>query len=330
MSANGFWSTAFIGLDGKDEKGQRAEVRVIKGFGKVAKITDSDAGNASQFTFEYDSKYNATGWAQKGTPIYDLLVKAKENDEPVYFRCENRRQKNVDRSLPYDEIAPSGDMAAARKNILKGVAGAKLEGDEDWTYGVLVTNPKEDPSGNGIYAASDEDMKTPSPAYDANAAARAESNFNEVAPWTSTLKDGSVNPGSVASGVLINFYKFLWQKEIDDNWKMTDKQRFVAVKYLFNAANEMQKAIWEDYDEAVRPKRLPDLGAGSHTRAREIVYETVRMFHPVPVASFTDDDKAAMTKWRKELAQWQENIVDQGLKMWRWSLKELTSLYEEE
>lgn len=325
-----YWSSApFIAHDGKDDNGVSAEVKVVKGYGLVDSIEASKKGNALNITFEYGGEYQSSGWAQKDSDIAKVCQEAKDNNEPLYFRIESRRKNNVDRTLPFSEISPKSDAMKAKKNIYKSLSAVKRDDDDNWTTGVIVTKIENDDklqNYGGIHSAyNDEDDNDgvaipPSQSFQPN---RNRSSV-EPPPWVTNLRDGSISPGSVAGNVPMIFYTFLWNYEKDSDLRhLSDKQRFVATKVLMQASGELQRKVWDNYSENVRPADLSDLSASSHTRARGVIFECIKMFYPIPVVNFNDDDNDSFNTWKESLYDWKENLVEKGLAMWLWSLKEV-------
>lgn len=308
----------FISYDGVDENGVRAEVKVVTGYGHVDSIEPSKAGKSFKVAFRVgNSEYLPAGWAPDGSNVLNELRKAEESGEPIHFRIETRRQKHVDRSLPMDQVAPKGDMKAAKENIHKSIAAVMNEGDDDWTISPhAVTRLDEDPrrDGNGIYSA----YATPKEQL---AAAKGGSNGGsapqysgiEPPPYVTQLSDGRVNPGSIAASVALNLLNFVqeWDREHDELTKVGERRHVVMARAMMAAANELQLKIWDGELEA------PDLGAGSHTRARALVFEVTREHFPL------GPDVVAS---KESLLEWKSSVVEKALAMWKWSIGEVESI----
>ena len=52
---NTYSAKPFVSHDGKDENGVRAEVKVVKGYGKVVNIEPSCAGKSFKVSFSVES-----------------------------------------------------------------------------------------------------------------------------------------------------------------------------------------------------------------------------------------------------------------------------------
>lgn len=304
---SGTYSTKpFIRLDGEDENGVRAEVRVIKGFGKVTDIKPSSKGGASNVVFSVDNtKYDITGFTPVESNLIPIVNEAKETGAPIHFRIEVRRTRGVDRSLSMEEITANG----AKDNLFRSLSAVRQEGDENWTISQQIVTKIEDdpkPGGSGLYSAYDMPNTASSPSSSGRNVSRSEA--YEPAPYVSLLRDGRINPGSVAASVPLNFLSFLleWDRNNPDAQIGENKHAMVA-KLMLSAANELQLSIWDG------EMKTPDLSSGSHTRARALVFEVTRSYLP-----FTEDvlsSKESMLEWRKA-------VVEKSLAMWRWSISE--------
>ena len=72
-------------------------------------------------------------------------------------------------------------------------------------------------------------------------------------------------------------------------------------------ANRLQVAIYEgDLKE-------PDYELGSHTRARSVVYDTIRNFYPITNEALSS---------RESVNEWAKNVTKEALENWRWALSQ--------
>ena len=308
-------SRPWISKDGADDSGVRAEVKVVMGFGNIASVEASTAGKAQKVSFQVENtKFLSAGWAQTDSAVMRKVEEAKEAGEPLHFRIETRRKPNIDRTLPINEIS---GLATAKDSIVKSLAAVKREGDENWTIGQMVTRWDEDPktSGNGVIPASEmsaDELGKSTPAASAPA-----NNYNgiEPPPFVTFNRDGELNPGSAAVGVLPNLLAFLaeWDREHDELQQVGEAKRVKVAKVLLMAANELQLKIFEGKLEK------PDLSAGSHTRARGLLFEVIRSYFPISQEVLADKDS---------LLEWKNNLVEKSLGIWKWSMSEVESLYK--
>jgi hypothetical protein len=308
-------ASPFISKDGVDNDGVRAEVKVVLGLGLVHAITPSDKGKSEKVEFiVHNTKYIPSGWT-RDPDVQKKVAQAKQNGELIHFRLETRRQAQVDRKLTMDEIAPKGDMNAARDNVVKSLAAVKLEDDENWTISKdAVTRLDEDPSTSGdlhsAYAMTEEQRNADKPA----AATRASSsNGYEPAPYVGRLSNGSVNPGTVAILAPLGFFNYLLEYEREEGVQIDKDRRKEIAHTLFLIANKLQLDIYSK-KLGVELKNGNDLTAGSHTRARALIFESIRAFAPI-----TDE----LLESEELYKAWQKKIYGAAYAMWEWAIDEV-------
>lgn len=302
------WSAApFISHDyNKGDEVERAEVKVVLGYGNVSKIEDSSKGQARKVYFTVsNSKYESSGWVQASeAPLVAMIEQAKEEGTPIYFRLETRRKADIARATPIDELTK---LAVAKDSINKAIAALKWAEGDEWVFSNnAVTNPKEDPKtgGAGVHSALNMDFDE-APVKEKIIKTSAK---GEPAPYLTHNYDGSINVGSIAVSVPLNLYAYVTDYErthpeaLPD---LSDKQRTGLVKILLDISNKMQVAMY-DGDES-----FLDLSSGSHTRARAILFELIRTEYPFTIDLV--EDPAA----RKE---WARSLYNRGIKMWEWSV----------
>lgn len=206
MSDKEFIQRPFISHDGTDKNGIRAEVKVITGHALVDEKTKPKSRDSKmvQFKFSTPTSNHPTGaWLnkEKDAELFEFLEEAYNNERSVDFRIEIHRKANVDRSLPFDEIAPPKDMEAALENTFKNIVAARSSDDDEWIVGSqMLTSFKEDMDYGGARKATDEDVaKTRSQNAPASNVSNAGSgNYREDSPYKALLGDGSVNTNSFA------------------------------------------------------------------------------------------------------------------------------------
>lgn len=304
-----YWSRKpFITHDGVDENGNRAEVQIRVGFGAIADVVAANNGDAKRIDFETGSPkgYKNSGWVNDADAI-EKLQKLQEQGTPLHYRIETVRKKGIDRTLPFEEI--SGSMDKARDNLFKRLVAFGEDQDNLTFLSTAVTNPAEDPGQEGEYSAFGKDL-APSPAQSAGASQRG--GF-ESAPHMLRNPDGSINPGSYGVSAPISMFTFVREYERgDDLFAPADNdERWAVAKTLLLAANRLQMGIYNN------TLQKPDLVAGSHTRARALVFDAVRSGHPLTVAIGTDKDA------RKD---WVQSVVQEGLEIWKTSVSILEQI----
>lgn len=319
---NTYSSSPFISHDGPDEKGNRAEVRVVTGFGHVHDIEPSTNGKSNKVSFSVDNtKFKTSGWAPEDSGIIEKIRTAKENGEPIHFRVEVRRKDHIDRTLPMSEVAPPKDMNAARDNINKSLAAVKFEDDAEWSISkYAVTRIEEDPVTGGLHSAYEHSMEELKQAYRTDnmppASPSHRNNNFENPPFRTLNSSGAINPGSIAVSIPISFYNFVseWNRTHEDV-ELTEKHTIVLSKAMLVIANRLQKDIYggEIEEDADR------FALGSHTRARSLVFEVSRNFYPI------NNDTVSSNA---NLQKWIENVHSKALSMWKWSINEIEKILD--
>lgn len=321
---NLFTAKPFISHDGPDEKKVRAEVEVFTGFSTISEIKDSKNGNSKHVSFvNPKSEHDVKGWAWVNDEgIISRVEKAFESGEPLHFRIEKRRKPHIDRSLPMSKVSPPGDMAAARDNVIRSLVAVRFDDEKDWAVGrSILTRFDEDPKFNsGFNSANDYSLE------ELNAlAGKGSSNDNqqgsgyssgysrsssiESAPFKTLNPDGTVNPGGPAVSVRLNFMNFIyeWLRDHDDVKRLNKRQVMLLADKMTEIANMLQVAVYEGDLEK------PDYELGSHTRARSVVYDTIRNFYPITNEALSS---------RESVNEWAKNVTKEALENWHWALSQ--------
>lgn len=307
--ADTYSSAPFISHDAPDDKGIRAEIKVVTGFGKIFEIDGSDKGKARNVVFKVDNtKYKSNGWAPFEDPVIKLATEAEEAGEPIYFRIEQRRKDHIDRTIPINDLNKTSDEA--RDNTFKSLAAVKRADDTEWTISPMAkTNMLEDPTFGSSKSANDytlEELQKLS-GKSTTIAQKPKSNKFEAPPFEDYNYNGTVNAGSVSVSVLLNIYSFLSEYIRDHKLDVDEKNKLKAAKTIFNLCNKAQMEI---YDGELKS---PELSAGSHTRARALVFESIKTFYPLTEEIFENPDL---------LNGWFDDTYKKIIGMWRWSIKE--------
>lgn len=310
----------FISHDGPDDNKIRAEVKVVTGFGNIASVDPSDAGKSGKVSFSVENtKFKPAGWAPFDSNVMKIVEEAQQNGEPIFFRLETRRKDSVDREIPINEL--SKDASTAKDNIHKSLAAVKRSDDDDWTISPFaVTNMAEDPKTGRAPSANDfsiEELRgMKSGGSNGGGGGGGYSSQSEPPPYVTFDRDGNLNPGSIAVSVLLNLYSFVseYMRDHDLLDTVDEVSKFNVTKKLLTISNEAQIAIYGG-DEASL-----DLSAGSHTRARALVFEAIKTFYPLDAETMTN---------KEALDDWADKMIDKIVAMWSWSMKEVTKLYAE-
>lgn len=312
-----FSAFPFIAFDGVDDNGVRAEVKVVVGCGTVLKTEASGAGKSKKVFFEVsNTKHNPAGWVPADSNVFKKIEEAEANGTPIEFRIETKRKDTVDRTLKMDEVAPKGDMNKARDNTFKSLAAVKFTDEDDWTISPhALTRIDEDPRASGGHSAYDMTPEEIAAGKASKVSASAPKPYGfEPQPWFTRNANGDVNPGSVAVGVPITLYSFIAEWESAHNLTLSEKQRVILTKALLSTANKLQVAIYEGKEEELEQA---DLSLGSHTRARALIFDMIKIFYPL-----TDD----VVSSSDNIKEWVGNIHDKALGMWKWSLSEIDKI----
>lgn len=307
-----FSAKPFISKDGLDDAGVRAEVKVVIGLGDIVSVTDSAGGKTKKIEFAVrNTTYNPSGWS-RDKKILDKIAKAQESGEPLHFRLETRRKEGIDRVTPIAEIS---GLATAKDSIVKSLAAVKLEDDEAWTISVdAVTRIDEDPArSDGIHSAyANTPEQLAGPAKE-NHSSAPRSNGYEPAPYVGRLNDGNVNPGSVALHAPLSFFSYVLEYERDEGVQIDKDKRKELAHTLMLIANKLQVDIYTK-KIGVELKNGSDLTAGSHTRARFLIFESIRSYAPITEAVLADEE--AYKKWQK-------TVYGAAYAMWEWAIDEV-------
>lgn len=293
MTANTWSSRPFISHDAPDEKGIRAEVKVITGYGDVKDVSLSGKGKAKNIKFEVaNNSHDVAAWSADPA-VTKMIEDAREAGVPVFFRIEQKRKPEVDRSLPYDEIAPPRDMNAARDNTFRQIAGAKMNESDEWTLSSMaLTHPGEDPAPNGIRSAAKMDL----------------ADLAGAAPATSVVATGlAAEPLSLNAALaplsLLNFLVGYGREH--EGVTITSAQQIKLAGILFDVVNRLQVDIYAGLLESA------DVSLPSHESARTIVLDIIRNFAPL-----TNEVLAS----EETVTAWADDIHARSLKMWKWGI----------
>jgi hypothetical protein len=306
-----FSSAPFISHDGLDEAGIRAEVKVVLGYGEIVSVTDSTGGKTKKIEFQVrNTTYNPSGWS-RDKKIQDKIEKARETGELIHFRLETRRKEGQDRATP---IADIGGLATAKDSIVKSLAAVKLDDDENWTISAdAVTRFDEDPSRGGLHSANDMTPEQLGKSAKPQTPWTGPASGREPAPYVGRLSDGNVNPGTVAILAPLGFFNYLLEYERDEGVQIDKDRRKEIAHTLLMIANKLQADIYSKKLGAELTNGN-DLTAGSHTRARALIFETIRSFAPITDELLESDEL---------YKAWQKKIYVTAYAMWDWAIDEV-------
>lgn len=275
----------FVSHDGPDANGVRAEVYVQKGTGMIVSIKPGTTNVTAQVAVKNENpkvKFPIMGWVPVSDPIYPLIQEAFDAQTPIEYRLESQRKNSEPRDTPIGPLRETMDLAREHTTpIFAGING-QLSSE-------AVTNPAEDPAPGGRIRAVDTPAPAPAvqqPAQNQNQNQYSQGNSNgnvtEEPPFKETNSDGSPNYGSYAIQAAVGAESLVRRMLADRNASSDTVAHYAIV--LLAIADKVQSYVTNK-----KPSRM----AGSHTRVRGIVYDTVENFYPIPASHDLDLDWVA-------------------------------------
>ena len=294
---NLFTAAPMTCLDGPDAQGVRAEVRVIKGYSTILSMKESKGAFQVEFLNPKSQEYTCSGWIwRKDEKLLEMAEQAYKDKVPLHFRIEQRRQDHIGRAIPISELLPPNDAKAAKENTRRSVAALKFNENDEWVFGTrALTNPDEDPGG--FHSALDH---TPEPR-----GRKPQNNIIEGPPYASFNPDGSLNVGGPRVSVFLNFANFLFEWEREHSVGLSEQWVRFLSRRMCEIANELQLRIYRG--ELLQP----DYSLGSHTRARAIIYDTIRNYHPIT---------PEVLEGEETVKSWIQNVTEKSHESWMWAI----------
>lgn len=305
-------SAPFISKDGPDSDGYRAEIKVVKGRGKVFDIEESDKGKSAKVIFKVENtKYKSYGWVPLDQKVYEVAAAAKENDEIIEFRIETRRRDNL-RADPNQKKIPINDLTSgqdAKETVVKSLAAVKRLDDDNWVISSFAkTRFDEDPSSGSAPSANDYTVEQLRELDKNNTPVSGvgENYGFEGSPYSLYREEKKINYGSHAVGVGLEVYRdvnhYIKEKSLEEN----EMNKIKITNNVISAAKALQVAVYNgDIEEA-------DMSVPSFQRAIKLVFDAMDLFFPLDNEIISDDDK---------INSWREDVVTKMSKMWNWSAK---------
>lgn len=269
MSTN-FFGGAFVSHDGANK-----EVYVEKGEGRITDIKFSPSGTAQIIFTNSNPKITRPqgGWVQPDSEILELAKKKYESNETVRFRIEHQRKPKADQEAPISELRK--DMETANANVSKILA---------WLDGVFsdeaVTNPEADPASGGRVSALNQPSQNQAQHPQQN-----QGHYNNVPgsvsamegkPWERLNPDGTHNVGSYSVLAAGRTEHAIRKELVEAGYDQFSSQfDWMVAGYVISALTIMDKI--QSYVTGKPANRL----ANSHTRAREIVLDTIENMFPI-------------------------------------------------
>lgn len=314
---------ALVPFVGKDGAG--VEVWVQRGKGTIENLNFKANKTVADVVIEVNGfDYPVHGWVQvndandptKKSEIFELAQKAFDNNEPVLYRIESQRKKNVPGSIPIQELRDTTEKA--RENTTPIMASLKFANSDDApVFSVeAVTDPADDPANTpgGRVSAMDVNrrkaqeaaqnppqMQEPQQAPPRGAYSNVPGSMSamEGKPWERLNPDGTLNVGSysvLASGRTEHSIRKELVKagipQLDDSFAPNPEFGRLTSAYTIIALNIMDKI--QHFVTKKQPNRL----SNSYTRARELVVDTIENVAPL---STVEGNDASMSRsdWYK-------------------------------
>lgn len=280
----------FAGVDGRG-----AEVWVQTGTGTIAALEIGGKGKSANVKIAPEGlKHKINGWIMTDDPLFPEVQAAFDNKEQINYRVESQRK---DAALEKDGLDPFTPIADLRKDtstaaqytvsIFAGMNG-KLTNE-------AVTDPAKDPSPNGRVR---DVSPVAAPAAENAAPSRSGSHATEEPSWKLYNSDGRLNLGSYAVSGTAGAESQVRERAVEIGAvsplnfgdPQVEQQIMDATRAVLQVADAVQVALPD-----LRSK--VDRNAGSHSRARGIVYDSIKY-----VPGFLTDDVAVWKEKLQELA----------------------------
>lgn len=305
--------------------GAGTEVWVQCGKGVVENITYKGNKSVADISIQVNGfNYPVHGWVQvndtndesKKSGIFALAQKAFDTNEPVEYRIESQRKKNVSTSIPIQELRDTTEKA--RENTVPIMASLKFSNSEEpVVFSVeAVTDPADDPvyTPSGRVSAIETNRRkaetaqqNPQPVREPQQAPPRGAYNNvpgsmsamEGKPWERLNADGTLNVGSysvLASGRTEHVVRKELVKagipQLSEGGVPNPEFTQLVNAYTIIALNIMDKI--QHFVTKKQPNRL----SNSYTRARELVVDTLENVAPI---SSVEGSESTMTRaeWYK-------------------------------
>lgn len=309
-----FSKNPFITYDKVDSNGVRAEVKVQSGVGNIDEIKKSKEGKARNIIISAENtEHTLNGWVPVDDPVFTKIQNAYDNKEPVEFRIETTRKRDVNRETPISEL--TADMSTAKENVFKAFAAVKEEGDKEWTLSPKMrTRMEEDPKDEEFVdptSISLEEFTGGSSISKKSSPRMTSNNPIENPPYLTYNPNGEINPGSYAASVPINILSFVISYCTTNNVELSEQEKAVIAKRIIFLTNSLQNFMYNG------TLTKPMLDSNSHTRTRAIVFEVIENYYPITKDILKDSES---------LKAWSLAIKDKSEALWKWNVNELENL----
>lgn len=299
MSDN-FYTTAFVSHDFvQNDPVERAEVFVVLGQGRVVEVNTSNRGDSKQLVIDAGHtdrsgrSIYSKGWAPADSEVIKKGEAAHKSGEPIDFRIETFRQKQVDRSLPIDDLRKG--MENARENVYNSMASVKFADEDNWTIGIMRTNPIEDKpriGGKGAFDMTPEELGLlkPNGGGESSGAVLA----SKAEPWVNYSK----------------FYLFLAKQAKENGVELNEAKLKAGSNGLAKVVTKLQLTIDSDLEKV-------DFSRPSYVDAQELVLLVAEGFYPLNDTVFVD---------KSSLVAWITDIQSQSLNIYEFSVNSTSNI----
>lgn len=272
-----------------DHKGtkMRPEVKVTIASARVTDIQDN-RGNLNITMAADGAKFKLGGFISADEQVAKVIELAREKDEPVCVRFEKKRKKDVDPTLPIEDISKTMDLA--RDNIVRTVVGVYDYNQDKWILSrEAQSNPEEDPEGT-LDAIRNLNFNVAG-FFEEKAAGNVAAGGPVPANYAERNRENAEN-------AIMSMFFFLCEQEEKHGYKVDyDTKRKHAIQ-LVKVANMLQMQMF-DLEE-------PDYAAYSHTRARYLIFKWAEVVSPL--------NENASNKF----SDWGKALLKNGASLWTW------------
>lgn len=305
----GHMERPFISYDGVDNNGIRAEVKVTKGEAVVVGREEKTSMITYQFLANKLTKKFHGSVQKSDTKMVEILDKAYKEDSVVYIRKESVRHKEINRSIPASEI--SNDKFHARIAAVKDENGELIFASN----GMALTDPAED-KPTGAVSAREQSAETRGLGSN-NASDSSISKFSnsiEMPPYFTSNKDGATNPGSFSVQASASVYYFV-AEQLKNADIEADRDSIVAVADDILLGADMLQLV--AYKKTDREDRLDsaDRSLNSHTRARHLIFEEIKLNHPI-----TSDSVEESKSRGEKNSSWMRGVLSDAKVVYFWAM----------
>lgn len=284
--------------------GEGYEVYVQTGRGVIVSLVPSKTGATANIKIDVPSfEYPVNGWVQTEDPIYPKVQEAFERKEEISYRMESNRNKSAlsKADMPLDTPIAElrKDTDTAKKFTVTVLAALNGERTQE-----AVTNPSKDPAplGKPVPDIDDNSNQPKQERQRRNAPTPpnpASRNMTEEPPFRLYNSNGALNLASYLVAGFIgaeNIAREMVNEQIaDDNLELDEEGHervenyiFALTEHILQIADNVQICVPQMWNRI-------DRQAGSHSKARSVVYDTVKT---IPIPSLENITVDEINEWK--------------------------------